>query len=218
MFYFLNYFTRRTRHHFVGPLNAYAYTNEDDTRAFINLRMNVLKVRPYASVDDHNRIIPSNAIRMNSDDYENDTVFKLKYFIYLFVWQNIDDENWVRQERLNKEPFAHYLSDLFEDLRERRIIPRDLDDDFNLVRVNERIVRRQRNNRLAERTRDVEYLWNDKIPRVDFEDPNLASLDWLCDDDIPIPRYLLAIPIFVDVEAEPEADEEPGNGNQSDEE
>ncbi|KAL9536569.1 hypothetical protein MBANPS3_012555 [Mucor bainieri] len=45
MFYFINFFKRRTRHHSFGSLSAYAYTNEDDTRAFINLRMNVTGVR-----------------------------------------------------------------------------------------------------------------------------------------------------------------------------
>ncbi|KAI8639033.1 hypothetical protein BD408DRAFT_350734 [Parasitella parasitica] len=116
MYYFIRFFKKKTRHHFIGALNAYAYTNEDDTRAFINLRLNVFGVRPYANVDDNNEIIPSEAIRMLADNYDNDSMLKLRYMMYKFVWQNVDDEHHVRQDKLNKEPLAHYLSDLHEDL------------------------------------------------------------------------------------------------------
>jgi hypothetical protein len=78
--------------------------------------MNVTGVRPYANIDEDNNIIPSKAIRMTAEDYDNDRLVKLRYIIYKYVWQNIDNENIVRQEKLNKEPFAHYLSDLHDDL------------------------------------------------------------------------------------------------------
>ncbi|KAF1807245.1 hypothetical protein FB192DRAFT_1273576 [Mucor lusitanicus] len=116
MFYFIKFLRRNTRDHFYGPLNAYVYTNEDDTRAFINLRMNVTGVRPYAALTtDDNEIIPSRATRMSADRFDNELNVKLKYMIFKYVWQNIDDENVVQQQRLNKELFAHHLSDMHED-------------------------------------------------------------------------------------------------------
>lgn len=48
---------------------------------------------------------------------DNELNLKLKYYmIYKYVWQNTDDENVVQQQRLNKELFAHHLSDLHKDL------------------------------------------------------------------------------------------------------
>ncbi|KAI8637873.1 hypothetical protein BD408DRAFT_352863 [Parasitella parasitica] len=116
MYYFLRFFKRKTRHHFIGSMNAYAYMNDDSTRAFINLGMNVTGVRPYPSVDEDNNLIPSDAIKMVADHYDNKYTTKLNYMLYKFVWQNIDNEEVVRQEKLTKESFAQYFSDMHDNL------------------------------------------------------------------------------------------------------
>lgn len=97
-------------------MNVYGYMNDDHTRAFVNLRMNVVGVRPYPNVDDDNNLIPSDAKRMHADEYDNRANLKLKYMIYKYVWQNIDNEEIVEQEKLVKESFARYFSDLHDDL------------------------------------------------------------------------------------------------------
>lgn len=78
--------------------------------------MNVTVVHPYANVNDDNEIIPSRTQRMIADRYHNEGYEKVRYIIHKYVWQNIDNENVVKQERLNKEVFAHYLDDLHGDL------------------------------------------------------------------------------------------------------
>ncbi|KAL9536549.1 hypothetical protein MBANPS3_012570 [Mucor bainieri] len=97
MFYYLEYFSRKTRHNFARPLNACVYTNEDDAFAFVNMSINFMKVRPYAIVHDNNNVISSAAIRINveDEDYENDSTLKLKQIIPLYIWQNIADENMM---------------------------------------------------------------------------------------------------------------------------
>ncbi|CEP16784.1 hypothetical protein [Parasitella parasitica] len=42
--------------------------------------------------------------------------------IYKYVWQNIDNEDVVIQDKLVKESFAHYFSDLHDELCEK--VPR----------------------------------------------------------------------------------------------
>lgn len=134
MYYFIRFFKKKSRHHFVGKtamvssysfllikllpgsLNVYAYMNDDNTRAFINLRMNVAGVRPYPNVDDNNNLIPSEAVRMTADKYDNKKLHKLKYMLYRYVWENIENEDMVEQEKLVKDSFAIYLSDLHDDL------------------------------------------------------------------------------------------------------
>ncbi|CAO0802404.1 unnamed protein product [Mucor circinelloides] len=192
MYYFINFFKRKTRHHFFGALNAYAYTNEDDTRAFINLRMNVTGVCPYANLTENNEIIPSRARRMQADRFDNETNLKLKYMIYKYVWQNIDDENVVQQQRLNKEVFAHHLSDLHEDLCNNNII---IDgEDFNPVMVNERVVRQRRQtDRLAERVREIQYLWNPRVAPVNWDHPALF-LEALLNQNESFPDELISLP------------------------
>jgi len=78
--------------------------------------MNVTGVRPYANLTENNEILPSRAIRTSADRFDNELNLKLKYMIYKYVWQNIDDENVVQQQRLNKELFDYHLSDFHEDL------------------------------------------------------------------------------------------------------
>ncbi|KAG1089693.1 hypothetical protein G6F42_019910 [Rhizopus arrhizus] len=173
-------------------LNAYAYTNEDDTRAFINFRMNVTGVRPYANLTENNEILPSRAIRTSADRFDNELNLKLKYMIYKYVWQNIDDENVVQQQRLNKELFAHHLSNLHEDLCNNNIILNG--ENFNPVMVNERFVRQRRQvERLAERVRDIEYLWNPRVVPVNWEHPALF-LERILNPREPFPSDLISLP------------------------
>jgi hypothetical protein len=59
------------------------------------------------------RLIPPLAIKMKGEDYDNDRVIKLRYILYKYVWQNIDNGSVVRQEKLIINVLiAHYLSDL----------------------------------------------------------------------------------------------------------
>lgn len=99
-------------------MNAYAYMNDDSTRAFINLRMNVIGVRPYPDVDDDNNLIYTDAIRMVADHYDNKAAVKIRYMLYKYVWEQIDNEDVVLQKDLVKESFALHLSDLHDDLCE----------------------------------------------------------------------------------------------------
>lgn len=80
------------------------------------MRINVIAVRPYVNVGDDDVIIPSEAIRMHADNYDNDKMVKLKYLLFKYVWQNIRDERFVKQEKLVTEPLAHLLSDLHDEL------------------------------------------------------------------------------------------------------
>lgn len=90
--------------------------NTDRTRAFLNLRMNVVGVRPYPNMDDEDNLIQSEAIRMHADRYDNKKAPKLRYMLYRYVWEHIDDEVMIDQEQVRKESFTEYLSGLHEDL------------------------------------------------------------------------------------------------------
>ncbi|CEP08535.1 hypothetical protein [Parasitella parasitica] len=172
-------------------MNAYAYMNDDSTRAFINLRMNVVGVRPYPNVDDDNNLIPSTARRMHADSYDNKKLLKLKYMIYKYVWQNIDNEDVVIQDKLVKESFAHYFSDLHDELCERELI---IDGEFvNPVVVKETFLKKRKSNRLSERRREIEYLFNgEKVPRVDWDHPELQLAKLI--DNVPFDDSLIALP------------------------
>lgn len=54
-------------------MNVYGYMNKDHTRAFVNLKMNVVGVRTYPNVHDENDLFPSDAKRMHADEYDNTT-------------------------------------------------------------------------------------------------------------------------------------------------
>ncbi|KAI8635881.1 hypothetical protein BD408DRAFT_438452 [Parasitella parasitica] len=161
----------------LGSMNAYAYMNDDSTRAFINLRMNVTGVRPYPSVGKDNNLIPSDALKMVADHYDNKYTTKLKYMLYKFVWQNIDNDEVVRQEKLTKESFAQYFSDMHDDLCEMGIIKKG--ETRNPVIIKETFAKRRKSNKLVERRRDIEYLFNEKVPKVDWEDSELSLVNIL---------------------------------------
>ncbi|KAG1114520.1 hypothetical protein G6F42_014163 [Rhizopus arrhizus] len=175
-----------------GSLNVYAYMNDDNTRAFINLRMNVAGVRPYPNVDDNNNLIPSEAVRMTADKYDNKKLHKLKYMLYRYVWENIENEDMVEQEKLVKDSFAIYLSDLHDDLCDMNLI---IDGEtLNPVVIKETFAKKKKSKKLAERRREVEYLFNEeKVPRVDWEHPAM-KLDKLLDSKTPLPRELVYLP------------------------
>ncbi|KAI8635759.1 hypothetical protein BD408DRAFT_438643 [Parasitella parasitica] len=120
--------------------------------------------------------------------------------MYKFVWQNVDDEHHVRQDKLNKEPLAHYLSDLHEDLCENGII---IDgENLNPVLVTERIMRSRLKFNLAVRKRDIEYTYNPAVPKVDWEHAEM-TLTKLLNNNEPFPLELTAPPpIFVDEDAD----------------
>ncbi|GAN02570.1 hypothetical protein MAM1_0024d02014 [Mucor ambiguus] len=77
---------------------------------------------PFPNVDEDNNLIPSEAIRMVADNYDNKEAPKLKYMIYRYVWENLDNEEMVDPEKVVKESFARYLSDMHDDLCDANLI------------------------------------------------------------------------------------------------
>lgn len=102
-------------------MSVSAYSFDDSTKAFTNVRMNINEVRPLINIDDEGEVIPSNAVRMKEKDYsEIDNQFlKLNYSIYKWVFENIDNPKIVSNAKdLNIESFALQLHDMHEDLGE----------------------------------------------------------------------------------------------------
>lgn len=135
MFYFIRFGAVGSRHHFVGKfdlyilkrwlikwkfigsLNVSAYTFDDSTRAFANIRLSVTDAKPIIQVDDDGEIIPTLAKRVRTKEFQRTHQFlKMKFVVYKHVWENIQDQNVVINRGLNSEAFALQLSDMYEDL------------------------------------------------------------------------------------------------------
>ncbi|KAI7868387.1 uncharacterized protein EV154DRAFT_540880 [Mucor mucedo] len=140
MFYFIRFGAVGSRHHFVGSLNVSAYTFDDSTRAFANIRLSVTDAKPIIQVDDDGEIIPTLAKRVRTKEFQRTHQFlKMKFVVYKHVWENIQDQNVVINRGLNSEAFALQLSDMYEDLVSKGLIV----ENYNPVFVEERISRPQ---------------------------------------------------------------------------
>lgn len=101
----------------VGSLNVSAYTFDDSTKAFANIRLSVTDVRPILQVDDDGLVITTQAKKIRSRDFPKTLNFlKMKFIVYKYVWENIHDSDIVFNRGLNVEAFALHLSDMYEDL------------------------------------------------------------------------------------------------------
>jgi len=136
MYYFIRFADTGTRHSFagkkplsytsscmanqfsiVGSLNVSAYTFDDSTKAFANIRLSVTDVRPILQVDDDGLVITTQAKKIRSRDFPKTLNFlKMKFIVYKYVWENIHDSDIVFNRGLNVEAFALHLSDMYEDL------------------------------------------------------------------------------------------------------
>lgn len=100
-----------------GSLNVSAYTFDDSTKAFANIRLSVTDVRPILQVDDDGLVITTEARRIRTRDFSRNMNFlKMKFIVYKYVWENIHNSDVVFNRGLNVEAFALQLSDMYEDL------------------------------------------------------------------------------------------------------
>ncbi|KAI9364547.1 hypothetical protein BD770DRAFT_313774 [Pilaira anomala] len=117
MYYFIRYCDIGTRHHFTGPLNVSAYTFDDSTRAFTSVRLSVDAVRPLANLDEEGHVIGTTARRIRAREFDRTHRFlKMKFIVYKYVFEHINDEETVMNRGLNVETFALQLSDMYENL------------------------------------------------------------------------------------------------------
>ncbi|KAG1398037.1 hypothetical protein G6F58_011408 [Rhizopus delemar] len=141
-----------TRHSFAGSLNVSAYTFDDSTKAFANIRLSVTDVRPILQVDDDGLVITTQAKKIRSRDFPKTLNFlKMKFIVY---------------KGLNVEAFALHLSDMYEDLVGRQLI----DSGLNPVFIEERITRPQNDpntNRPVPRVMKTIYSFNTAVNKMD---------------------------------------------------
>lgn len=98
-------------------MNVSAYTFDDSTKAFANIRLSVTDAKPILQVDEDGMVIPTQARRIKIRDFAKTHQFlKIKFVVYKHVWENIGDTNMVINRGLNVEAFALQLSDMYEDL------------------------------------------------------------------------------------------------------
>lgn len=94
-----------------------AYTFDDSTRAFSSVRLSVNAVRPLVNMDEDGNVIGTTARRVSVQDFERSHLFlKLKFIVYKYVWEHINDEDIVINRGLNVETFALQVSDMYETL------------------------------------------------------------------------------------------------------
>lgn len=94
-----------------------AYTFDDSTKAFANIRLSLTAVRPVFQVDDDGMVISTFARRIKVKDFPRTSQFlKMKFIVFKHVWEHINDSDVVINRGLNVEAFALQLSDMYEDL------------------------------------------------------------------------------------------------------
>lgn len=101
----------------IGSLNVSAYTFDDSTKAFANIRLSITEARPILQVGDDGLVVATLARRIRSKDIPKaHQLLKVKFVVYKHVWEHIDDRNMVINRGLNLEAFALQLSDMYEEL------------------------------------------------------------------------------------------------------
>ncbi|KAG1450740.1 hypothetical protein G6F46_009366 [Rhizopus delemar] len=150
MYYFIRFTDNGTRHSFAGSLNVSAYTFDDSTKAFANIRLSVTDVRPIFQVDDDGLVITTETRRIRTRDFPRTINFlKMKFIVY---------------KDLNVEAFDLQLSDMYEGLGNLILIEPDL----NPVFVEERITRPQNEpntNRPVPQVMKTIYSYNTAVNR-----------------------------------------------------
>ncbi|KAG1459166.1 hypothetical protein G6F46_013083 [Rhizopus delemar] len=84
MYYFIRFTDNGTRHSFAGrSLNVSAYTFDDSTKAFANIRLSVTDIRPILQVDDDGLVITTETRRIRTRDFPRTMNFlKMKLIVY----------------------------------------------------------------------------------------------------------------------------------------
>ncbi|KAG1050280.1 hypothetical protein G6F43_007439 [Rhizopus delemar] len=147
MYYFIRFTDIGTRHSFAGSLNVSAYTFDDSTKAFANIRLSLTAVRPVFQVDDDGMVISTFARRIKVKGFPRTSQF-------------------LKMKCLNVEAFALQLSDMYEDLVSRRLIV----PNYNPVFVEERISRPQNDpntNRPVPCVMRTVYSYNVNVKRLE---------------------------------------------------
>lgn len=102
----------------IGPTNVSAFTFDDTNRAFVSIRLSVDGVRPLPMVDEEGNLIPTLATRVRVRDFPRDQGFlKMKFIIFKYVLENIDNQEKVAGRGDNIDKFAGQVSDMYVNLR-----------------------------------------------------------------------------------------------------
>ncbi|KAI8327640.1 hypothetical protein BD560DRAFT_336127 [Blakeslea trispora] len=117
MYYFIRFGGIDTRHCISGALHVSAYTFDDSTKAYANIRVSVVDIKPIWQVDDDGNVIRSAAKKVKTREFPRNREFvKMKFIVYKHIWEHIGDSKVVNQKNLTVEPFALELSDMYADL------------------------------------------------------------------------------------------------------
>ena len=139
MYYCIRFCEIESRHHFIGMylwptcffkkkepmlirwfidnLNVTAYTFDHTSRAFASIRMSVDGVRPILQVSDDGHVIPTQAQRIRVRDFDRrQRFYKLKFMVYKYVWENIDEDFVTLSDGSSIDTFATEVSRMYTDL------------------------------------------------------------------------------------------------------
>jgi hypothetical protein len=101
----------------IGSLNVSVYIFDDITKAFANIRLSLIIVRPVFQVDDDGMVISTLARIIKVKDFPRmSQFFKMKFIVFKYVWEHINDNEVVISRYLSVEALALQLSDMYEDL------------------------------------------------------------------------------------------------------
>ncbi|KAG1050330.1 hypothetical protein G6F43_007386 [Rhizopus delemar] len=178
-----------------SPLTVSAYGFQDSSRAFASIKMSPTEVRPLPIINEQNEIVLSEGPRVNDSLFPPEREYKkLKYFLYKYAFENINNGKIVNQIKLSYESFALYLYDLHEELVEKEKI---ISNEFNPVRIVE-TVERQRGagtGRPEKRRMTTHYSYNSSVRKTDFALPAF-SLENLLDEELPFDAVSLVSPTY----------------------
>ncbi|KAI8332183.1 hypothetical protein BD560DRAFT_341301 [Blakeslea trispora] len=117
MYYFIRFGGIDTRHCISSALHVSAYTFDDSTIAYANIRVSVVDIKPIWQVDDDGNVIRSAAKKVKTREFPRNREFvKMKFIVYKHIWEHIGESKVVNQKNLTVEPFALELSDMYADL------------------------------------------------------------------------------------------------------
>ncbi|OBZ82262.1 hypothetical protein A0J61_09688 [Choanephora cucurbitarum] len=193
MYYFIRFCEIESRHHFIGNLNVTAYTFDHTSRAFASIRMSVDGVRPILQVSDDGHVIPAQAQRIRVRDFDRrQRFYKLKFMVYKYVWENIDEDFVTLSDGSSIDTFATEVSRMYTDLVTRGLAigsynPVAVDTAVNTLDADE-------SNRPVPRTLRTVYEYNDNVTRItDWSEPYLSFQNLNLDQD-PISPEAFIIP------------------------
>ncbi|KAI8321178.1 hypothetical protein EDC96DRAFT_539571 [Choanephora cucurbitarum] len=124
MYNFLRYFKLRKAHKVSGTLNVSAYTFDGSVRAFASIRVGVQAIAPIGEVNFQKNISSfgpdQGCIPITEKNAPlNGEYVKLKFIIFMYVWENWNNETLVRKRESPKESFTDHLEGFYDDLDAR---------------------------------------------------------------------------------------------------